>query len=83
MESLYRISPKLASNEQLKQNICMDYEVNCNMVADGVVSKDFWKEFGGCFDEKYFGKMWEEIYIKDGDELTKKYLESGGTKLPK
>jgi hypothetical protein len=53
------------------------------MVADGVVSKDFWKEFGGCFDEKYFGKMWEEIYRKDGDELTKKYLESGGTKLPK
>ena len=83
MESLYRISPKLFSNEHLKQNICMDYEVNCNMVADGVVSKDFWKEFGGCFDEKYFGKMWEEIYRKDGDELTKKYLESGGTKLPK
>ena len=62
MESLYRISPKLFSNEHLKQNICMDYEVNCNMVADGVVSKDFWKEFGGCFDEKYFGKIvrvWE------------------------
>ncbi len=83
MESLYKISPKLFSNEHLKQNICMDYEVNCNMVADGVVSKDFWKEFGGMFDEKYFGKMWEEIYSKDGDELLKKYLESGGTKLPK
>lgn len=83
MESLYRINPKLAENEHLKQNICMDYEVNCNMVADGVVSKDFWKEFGGCFDEKYFGKMWEEIYKTDGDKLTKKYLEYSGTKLPK
>lgn len=82
MASLAAVSPKLAENEHLKQNICMDYEVNCNMVADGVVSADFWKEFGGCFDRKYFGKMWEEIYRTDGDELTKKYLEYSGVKLP-
>lgn len=82
MASLAIVSPKLVENERLKQNLCMDYEVNCNMVADGVVSADFWKEFGGMFDEKYFGKMWEEIYHTDGDMLTRKYLEFGGTKLP-
>lgn len=82
MEDLYRVNPKLFKNEQLKQNLCMDYEVNCNMVADGVVSADFWKEFGGMFDKKYFGQMWEEIYRKEGDEILKDYLKGGGKKLP-
>lgn len=82
MESLYRINPMLHKTEHMKQNICMDYEVNDNMVLDGVVSKKFWKELGGMFDEKFYGKTWEEIYKEFGDELTKKYMESGGTKLP-
>jgi len=81
-ESLYKISPTMFENEMLKQNLCQDYEVNCNMVADNVVSKDFWKELGGMFDEKYFGKMWEEIYYEHGDEILKDYFKFNGKKLP-
>lgn len=80
-KKLYDINPTLLTHETIKQNLCADYEVNCNMVADGVVSADFWKEFGGFFDEKYFGKMWEEIYYTDGDKIIKDYL-SKGSKLP-
>lgn len=78
---LYGISKDMLENEDLKQNLCADMEVNCNMVADGVVTSDFWKEMGGVFDEKYFGKQFEEIYKTDGDELLKKYLKSGGVKI--
>lgn len=78
---LYSISKDMLKNEDLKQNLCADMEVNCNMVADGVVTSDFWKEMKGVFDEKYFGKQFEEIYKKDGDELLKNYLKSGGVKI--
>ena len=78
---LYSISEDMLKNEDLKQNLCADMEVNCNMVADGVVTSDFWKEMKGVFDEKYFGKQFEEIYKKDGDELLKNYLKSGGVKI--
>ena len=78
---LYGISKDMLENEDLKQNLCADMEVNCNMVADGVVTSDFWKEMKGVFDEKYFGKQFEEIYKTDGDELLKKYLKSGGVKI--
>lgn len=82
LDSLYKVSRTLGDNEQLKQNLCMDYEVNCNMVADGVVPATFWKELKGMFDEKYFGKMWEEIYHKDGEQILSDYLALGGSKLP-
>ena len=78
---LYSISKDMLRNEDLKQNLCADMEVNCNMVADGVVTSDFWKEMKGVFDEKYFGKQFEEIYKTDGDELLKNYLKSGGVKI--
>ena len=78
---LYSISKDMLKNEDLKQNLCADMEVNCNMVADGVVSSDFWKEMKGVFDEKYFGKQFETIYKTDGDELLKNYLKSGGVKI--
>lgn len=81
MAALSAVKP-LFKNEQLKQNICMDYEVNCDMVADGVVTAEFWNEFGGLFDKKYFGKQWETIYKTDGDSLLKKFLEKKGNKLP-
>lgn len=83
MEDLYRLSESLGENEHAKQNICMDYEVNGNMVADGVVSANFWKELRGCFDEKYIGKMWEEIYYSDGNELLTNYLKANKQLLPK
>lgn len=81
-ESLYKFSEDMFQNEMLKQNLCQDYEVNCNMVADGVVSEDFWKELHGMFDEKYFGKMWEDIYQTDGDMILNDYLKSSSKKLP-
>ena len=78
---LYGISKDMLKTEDLKQNLCADMEVNCNMVADGVVTADFWKEMKGVFDEKYFGKQFETIYKTDGDELLKNYLKSGGVKI--
>ena len=78
---LYSISKDMLKNEDLKQNLCADMEVNCNMVADGVVTSDFWKEMKGVFDEKYFGKQFETIYKTDGYELLKNYLKSGGVKI--
>lgn len=81
-ENLYRVSRTLGENEDLKQNLCMDYEVNCNMVADGIVPEDFWKDLKGMFDKKYFGKMWEEIYAEDGEQILSDYLADKGTTLP-
>lgn len=75
-EKLLKIDPKMLQMEDLKQNLCMDLEVNLNMVADGVVSKDFWHELHGMYDEKYMGKMWEEIYKTDGDKLLSDYMSS-------
>ena len=80
-EKLYTLSKDMFKKESLKQNLCADMEVNCNMVADGVVTADFWKEMGGVFDENFFGKMFEEIYKNHGDELLKKYLSKGGIGL--
>lgn len=81
-EDLMKVSKTLLKNEMTKQNLCMDFEVNCNMTADGICSPDFWDGVGMCFDEKYYGKMWEEIYATDGDKLLKKYIESTKVKLP-
>lgn len=70
---LYKINPQMLSDVNMKMNLCMDLEVNLNMVADGVVSRDFWKEMHGMYDEKYAGKRWEEIYDSDGDSLLKDF----------
>lgn len=70
---LYKINPQMLSDINMKMNLCMDLEVNLNMVADGVVSRDFWKEMHGMYDEKYAGKRWEEIYDTDGDSLLKDF----------
>lgn len=70
---LYKINPQMLSDVNMKMNLCMDLEVNLNMVADGVVSRDFWKEMHGMYDEKYAGKRWEEIYDSDGDSLLKSF----------
>ena len=70
---LYKINPQMLSDINMKMNLCMDLEVNLNMVADGVVSRDFWKEMHGMYDEKYACKRWEEIYDTDGDSLLKDF----------
>lgn len=75
---LKHTSSKLYDLEMAKQNICADMEVNCNMVADGVVTEDFWKEMHGIFDKEYYGRMYEDIYEKDGDKLLKRYMSKKG-----
>lgn len=77
-KKLYDLNPQLLRDEDLKQNLCMDLEVNLNMVADGVVGKTFWEEMHGMYDEKYMGKMWEEIYKTDGDKILSDYKLLGG-----
>lgn len=80
-KKLWEMNPQLLKDADLKQNICADLEVNCNMVADGVVSKTFWEEMHGFYDDKYMGKMWEEIYKTDGDKLLADYKLRSGTPM--
>lgn len=71
---------ELAWDLELKKiNVCTDMEVNCDMVADDVVTETFWEKLEGVYDKKYTGKMWEQIYTSDGDSLFKEYC--GGDKL--
>ena len=78
---LYNISPQMLADENLKLNLCQDLEVNLNMVADGVVSRDFWKEMHGMYDEKYSGKRFEEIYETDGDALLKDFKNASTSQV--
>lgn len=80
-KKMWEMNPQLLKDADLKQNICADLEVNCNMVADGVVSKTFWEEMHGFYDDKYVGKMWEEIYKTDGDKLLADYKLRAGTPM--
>ena len=51
-----------------KANIAMDYEINASMVADEIVSEDFWKIMNGLYKKDYMGKTWEDIYQNFGDK---------------
>ena len=64
-----------------KANIAMDYEINASMVADNIVSDDFWTVMNGLYKKEYTGKTWEEIYTKYGDKEYKEYLERNGDKI--
>ena len=64
-----------------KANLAMDYEINASMVADGIVSEDFWKIMGGLYKKEYTGKTWEEIYTKYGDEEYKEWLALNGERI--
>ena len=66
---------------QKKSNIAMDLEINASMVADGIVSDDFWKVMNGLYKKEYTGKTWEEIYTKYGDKEYKDYQELCGEKV--
>ena len=64
-----------------KANLAMDYEINASMVADGIVSEDFWKIMGGLYKKEYTGKTWEEIYTKYGDAEYKEWLARNGERI--
>ena len=64
-----------------KANLAMDYEINASMVADGIVSEDFWKIMDGLYKKEYTGKTWEEIYTKYGDDEYKEWLARNGKRI--
>ena len=64
-----------------KANIAMDYEINASMVADEIVSEDFWKIMNGLYKKDYMGKTWEDIYQNFGDKEYKEWVERNGEKI--
>ena len=64
-----------------KANLAMDYEINASMVADGIVSEDFWKIMDGLYKKEYTGKTWEEIYTKYGDKEYREWLDANGQRI--
>jgi hypothetical protein len=64
-----------------KANIAMDYEINASMVADGIVSDEFWKIMNGLYKKEYTGKTWEYIYNQYGDKEYKEWLERNGSRV--
>ena len=61
-----------------KANIAMDYEINASMVADEIVSEDFWKIMNGLYKREYMGRTWEDIYQNYGDKEYREWLERNG-----
>ena len=80
-ETRSAMNPELfrASNE--KANLAMDYEINASMVADDIVSEDFWKNMGCLYKKEYTGKTWEEIYTKFGDKEYREWKEANGERI--
>ena len=85
---------RILDMEHDKMNICMDYEVNYNMVADKIVSKDFFTKLKGTCDPSDEGladgvkvtdrthkKMWEIIYRESGNILYKYLKEKAGRRV--
>ena len=71
-------SRKIMSNKDLKTlnkitNIAMDYEINASMVADGIVSKDFWKTMNGLYKKEYTGNERYNITIGNKVLRSNKY----------
>ena len=66
---------------QEKANFAMDYEINASMVADGIVSEDFWDIMNGLYKKEYTGKTWEEIYNKHVDKDYREWLERNGERI--
>ena len=66
---------------QEKANFAMDYEINASMVADGIVSEDFWDIMNGLYKKEYTGKTWEEIYTKHVDKDYREWLERNGERI--
>ena len=75
------MNTELLKTANTKANLAMDYEINASMVADGIVSEDFWKIMGGLYKSDYMGLTWEEIYKEYGDEEYREWLERNGKKI--
>jgi hypothetical protein len=75
------MSPDVLSAANTKANIAMDYEINASMVADEIVSEDFWKIMGGLYKKEYMGRTWEDIYKNYGDKEYKEWLERNGERI--
>ena len=75
------MSPDIWKTANRKANLAMDYEINASMVADGIVSEDFWKTMGGLYKKEYTGKTWEEIYKNYGDKEYKEWLDANGERI--
>lgn len=61
-----------------KANIAMDYEINAAMVADEIVSEDFWKIMNCLYKKDYMGRTWEDIYKNYGDQEYREWIERNG-----
>jgi Fe-S cluster biosynthesis and repair protein YggX len=77
-EVMSYMSPEIFKSTNMKANFAMDYEINASMVADDIVSEDFFKNMHGLYKKKYTGKTWEEIYDKFGDEEYREWLDANG-----
>lgn len=77
-EVMSYMSPEIFKSTNKKANFAMDYEINASMVADDIVSEDFFKNMNGLYKKKYTGKTWEEIYDKFGDEEYREWLDANG-----
>ena len=75
------MSPEIFKSTNMKANFAMDYEINASMVADDIVSEDFFKNMNGLYKKKYTGKTWEEIYDKFGDEEYREWLDANGKRI--
>lgn len=75
------MTPEVFRATNDKANFAMDYEINASMVADEIVSEDFFKNMDGMYKKEYTGKTWEEIYDKFGDEEYREWLDKNGKKI--
>jgi dsDNA-binding SOS-regulon protein len=80
-ETRSAMNPELFRISNEKANLAMDYEINASMVADDIVSEDFFKNMGGLYKKEYTGKTWEEIYTKFGDKEYREWKEANGERI--
>ena len=80
-ETRSAMNPELFKMSNEKANLAMDYEINASMVADDIVSEDFFKIMGGLYKKEYTGKTWEEIYTKFGDKEYREWKEANGERI--
>jgi hypothetical protein len=75
------MGPEIWKTANKKANLAMDYEINASMVADDIVSDDFWKNMNGLYKKEYIGKTWEVIYNEYGDEEYRNWLLANGDRI--
>ena len=80
-ETRHMMGADIWSAANKKANLAMDYEINASMVADDVVSEDFWKIMGGLYKKEYTGKTWEQIYKDHGEKEYREWLEANGERI--